>query len=187
MKRLVVLITLIVSVSCNQQEIGEDGKKVIGISLDNSNRGKLSDKFKSIEYVLLNAPDSSPLVGAYNFHFTDELIYVRDMSLNNVMVFDHKGNLKKTIASTGRGPGEFFQIDEFQVTDNQIFVQDTYLHKNLIFDLDGNFISESRNELNNVSFYHHKDYSLYFLGYYLDNGKYGFIRKDNHDGNVQGF
>lgn len=187
MKRLFILLTLIVSVSCTQNGKGEKSKKVIKVSLDDSTRGKFSDKFESIEYILLNAPDSNPLVGPYNFHFTDELIYVRDMSLNNVMVFDQKGNLNRKLSSTGKGPGEFFQIDEFQVTDNQIFVQDTYLYKNLIYDLDGNFISEARNELNNVSFYHHKDYSLYFLGYYPDNGKYGFLRKDNQDGNVQGF
>ncbi len=187
MKCLFALMVLIACFSCSQRKMQKEGKTVIKVSLDNSTRGKFSDKFESIEYILLNAPDSTPLVGAYNFHFTDDLIYVRDMDLNNVMVFDQKGNLKKVIGSRGEGPGEFIQIDEFQVTDNQLYVQDTYLYKNLIYDLDGNFISEARNELNNVSFYHHKDYSLYFLGYYPDNGKYGFLRKDNQDGNVQGF
>lgn len=129
MKCLFALMVLIACFSCSQRKMQKEGKTVIKVSLDNSTRGKFSDKFESIEYILLNAPDSTPLVGAYNFHFTDELIYVRDMSLNNVMVFDQKGNLNRTLSSTGKGPGEFFQIDEFQVTDNQLYVQDTFYTK----------------------------------------------------------
>jgi hypothetical protein len=109
------------------------------------------------------------------------------MTTNNLFVFDENGKVKNIIRSTGKGPGEFFQMDGFQVTEDRIYIQDTYLRKNLEYKRDGSFVGETKNRFNNADFYVGDDYSLYFLSYQTDFEGFNFIRKDHISGKHEGF
>jgi len=98
-----------------------------------------------------------------------------------LFIFEENGKMKDVIESSGQGPGEFFQMDDFQVTDDRIYIQDTYSGRQLEFDREEELIDEIKNRYNNTSFYIGESYSLYFLSYQTDYDDFNFIRKNNFD------
>lgn len=135
----------------------------------------------------MDYPDENPDMNLYNVVFRDEFIFIRDNRSNNLFVFDEKGKVVNVINANGKGPGEFFQMDDFQVTDDRIYIQDTYLHKQLEFNRNGKFIEEIENRYNNTNFYVGEDYSIYFLSYQMDVHGNNFIRRDNSNDKVEYF
>jgi len=182
MKNILVFVLIINFFSCTDKIELDQQLITINIDLNKSIKGKLSDHFENPEYIILDYPDSNPVINLYNVVFRDSLIFIRDNRSNNLFVFDEKGKVVKTINANGMGPGEFFQMDDFQVTDDRIFIQDTYLHKQLEFDKSGNFIKEIENRYNNTNFYVGEKFSIYFLSYETDFDGYNFIRRDNLNG-----
>lgn len=66
-------------------------------------------------------------------------IYVADMGLVEVKVFDINGKYLRTIGREGRGPGEFLGSFNIEIIDSTLIVHDFVGYKVLFFDLMGNF------------------------------------------------
>lgn len=139
MKRIVFILTMFVC-SCSEKVASDQELVTIEIDLDQSVEGKLSDHFEKPEYIILDYPDSNPVINLYNVVFRDGLIFIRDNRSHNLFVFDEEGQVVNTINANGMGPGEYIQMDDFQVTEDRIFIQDTHLQKQLEFDRNGEFI-----------------------------------------------
>jgi hypothetical protein len=179
MKNILVFVLIFNFLSCTDKNELYQELITVNVDLNKSIKGKLSDQFESPEYIILDYPDENPVMNLYNVVFRDEFIFIRDNRSNNLFVFDEKGKVVNVINANGKGPGEFFQMDDFQVTDDRIYIQDTYLHKQLEFDRNGKFIEEIENRYNNTNFYVGEDYSIYFLSYQMDVHGNNFIRRDN--------
>lgn len=165
----------------------ESHTETITIDLSQSQEGQFSELFEGLEYILLDSDDSNPLVHPYNFSFEDGQIIVNDLRRDVLFFFNQKGQILKTINPSGKGPGEYFQMDGYQITDQHIYIQDTYLYKTLQFDRDGNLLSEIKNNFNNTEFYHNNTYSLYFLSYSPDFDGHHFIKKNHHTGETKSY
>lgn len=165
----------------------ENHTDIVTIDLDQSQEGRFTELFERLEYILLDSDDSNPLVHPYNFSFEDGQIIVNDLSRDVLFFFDEKGRILKTINPSGKGPGEYFQMDGHQITDQFIYIQDTYLYKTLKFDHDGNLLSEIKNNFNNTEFYHNDTYSLYFFSYSPDFDGHHFIKKNHHTGETKSY
>lgn len=179
MKNILVFVLIFNFLSCTDKNELDQELITVNVDLNKSIKGKLSDQFESPEYIILDYPDENPVMNLYNVVFRDEFIFIRDNRSNNLFVFDEKGKVVNVINANGKGPGEFFQMDDFQVTDDRIYIQDTYLHKQLEFNRNGKFIEEIENRYNNTNFYVGEDYSIYFLSYQMDVHGNNFIRRDN--------
>jgi len=131
-------------ISC-EAEIKRDGK-MIQVDVDSAQKGKISDHFESIDYILLDYPDSLPIVGPYKMILTDDRIFVESRETAAVFVFDRKGNLQNVIRNYGDGPGQFRLIDDMFLENDLVRIHCNYLKKYLIFNLEGKFLEEGKLE-----------------------------------------
>lgn len=124
---------------------------------------KLSDIFQNPKYTLLKESEENPLVSPYQFQFVKNKIFVRDIDYQNIQIFSSEGEYLHGIYSSGEGPGEFSNINDFFVTNDKIFIQDTNLKKILQFDHQGKFISEKQHLLNNSNFAFSEGKFLFYM------------------------
>lgn len=146
------------------------------INLDLSSKGKFSDFFESIEYILLDTPDESPIVEIHNTKFLGGRIFLQDYVTSQLFIFDDKGRFEKVISPMGKGPGEYFQMSDFHVMNDTVYILDCFLNKLLQFDLSGEFVQESSHYLNNNNFYVGTEYKLLFNSFNPEYGRYNFLR-----------
>jgi hypothetical protein len=148
------------------------------IDLDLATKGKFSDIFDSVKYILLDASEQNPLVDPYNVKIVENRIFVRDWNTNQLFIFDNKGLLEVVIDALGMGPKEYFQMNDFQVKDESVFILDFYLNKIIQFDFSGKFIQESKHQPDNNSIYLGQGYKLLYMGYNPNPQRFNFIREN---------
>jgi len=69
-------------------------------------------------------------------------IYLRDITTQQLLVFDHSGNFMRAFSAKGMGPQEYFQISDFQISEDKVIILDTSINKIIEFDHSGEFIKE---------------------------------------------
>jgi hypothetical protein len=164
--------------SCTEKSSEKNDFLRVALNLDDSIERNLSEKFEDIRYVLLDYSDSLPLVNPYIIRFTADKIFVSDRVLENILIFDSEGNYLDGLFSTGEGPGEFIQIEDFQLNEDFIFFQDNRLRKILKFTLEGEFIEERKNLIPSSNTFLTDEFELHFMNNFLHNKGFNFIRKD---------
>ena len=164
--------------SCRSDNSSPSSK--VEINLDNSSSMLLSDFFESIDYVLLEETESTPLANPYKILFIGDKIFVHDNTLDNLHVFDLNGHLLFILKSMGKGPNEFSQIRDFMVRGDSIVIKDDVTRKMIFYDIEGNFIGERKFLLNSYHFFHHPEFDLHYMDF---EGESVFIRVDQK-GNV---
>lgn len=181
---LLTFLLIPILISCESETKG-DGK-IIKVDVDAAQKGKISDHFESIEYILLDYPDSLPIVGPYKMILTDDRILVESRETAAVFVFDRKGNLHNVIRNYGEGPGQFLLIDDMFLEGDLLRIHCPNTKKYLIFNLEGELIEEGKLEENADRSFIGKDFSLYQIqkGYGPD--RFTIIRKSTET-EVQGF
>ncbi|MCL6260881.1 6-bladed beta-propeller [Aquiflexum sp. TKW24L] len=181
-KKLSILFLIIFLISCTGESIKDLSE--IEVDLDRSEEGKLSDFAESIEYILLDYPEEFPMVWPHNVKFDKyNNIYIRDLETNQLFVFDSKGKFKNIFLPKGKGPGEFFQISDFQIVDGIAIIFDTSINKIIEFDSLGNFIEEFRIVNKNLNFFQGDSYILNFTSYNPEYDGFNFIKiEDGKDG-----
>lgn len=150
-KKLPVFILLIVFMltSCDEDN-STSLNETIHVNLNEAKKGlKLSAIIGDPKFILLNDPQENPLVSPYQFQFKNNKIYVRDLDYDNIHIYSESGQFIRAIFSSGEGPQEFRQINDFFVTENEIIIQDTFLRKIIVFDQEGNFLLERKHLINN--------------------------------------
>ncbi|MDO8968469.1 6-bladed beta-propeller [Algoriphagus sp.] len=154
----------ILLISCDENnDEKEESVFEIEINLKSFNEGKLSDIYDSITYVLLKPDSSNFLADPYKIIFYDSLVLVRDAFYNSIFIYDLSGNFKFRINSTGKGPKEFFTLDDFSIYNDTIWIKDGILKKELGFSLNGEFLVEKTSFFKRAMFYKGKSFNLYYL------------------------
>ncbi|MCR9014545.1 6-bladed beta-propeller [Aquiflexum gelatinilyticum] len=182
MKKSLFSVLVIFFISCSEKSNKDLSE--IEVDLDRSEEGKLSDFAESIEYILLDYPEEFPMVWPHNVKFDKyNNIYIRDLETNQLFVFDSEGKFKNIFLPKGKGPGEFFQISDFQITDGNAIIFDTSINKIIEFDSLGNFIEELRIVNKNLNFFQGESYILNFTSYNPEYKGFNFIKiEDGKDG-----
>lgn len=139
---LLTFLLIPILISCESETKGDI--KMIQVDVDAAQKGKISDHFESIEYILLDYPDSLPIVGPYKMILTKNKILVESRETAAVFVFDRKGNLQNVIRNFGDGPGQFRLIDDMFLEGDLVRIHCTYLKKYLIFNIYGILIEEGK-------------------------------------------
>ena len=177
------LFSVIITISCTKRQLDEVDNSIVEtiiINPENSESSLLSQSYQSIEYVFLDFPDSIPMVRFYKILIENGKIFIEDRDFNSILIFNKNGTFYNIIRSTGMGPGEFYQTEDFQIISNNVIIKDSYLGKEIEFDVDGNFISEYKPEVPEGNFYKKDSFSLFYSQNFTDLGSYEFVLKDQN-------
>jgi len=150
-KLLIVLIILFCS--CNRQGTFESRKSDIPLVIDllsepESEVARLSDISTNVQYFPLQTTPSS-LVGNVDKIVTcGNNIYIKN-SYSEILCFDQKGNFLFKLNKTGRGPGEYKYITDFDISSDDKTLVALSNGKILIFNInDYEFVFEKSINLN---------------------------------------
>ena len=179
MRNLIIFLFFTILISCGQKTQNKPDR--IALNLKESKESLLSEKFEDIEYILLDYQDSFPIVQPYTVIFYENLIFVNDRVLENLFVFSSYGKVLKVIKSTGTGPQEFIQINDFQIFDDHILIKDNRLKKIIAFDFNGNFKFELKEELQSSNFYFSNEFTTHFMNNDLSNEGFNFLGKSKEE------
>lgn len=174
----------LISVLCACSSPEGNVSHVITIDPDQSGIAKLSEHFESIDYILLDYPDSLPIVNAYAMVFTEDNILVESKETAAVFIFDRRGKLQRVIRNYGEGPGEYVYIDEMFVRDHRIVLH-ARPWKQLTFDFEGNLLEEVKLPSGSKRAYLAQDFNLYYHQQGEDGYQWTFQRFSGKE--VQGY
>jgi len=161
--RPLLLLLAIFFNACNNEEPFSK-EEFIPIDLNSAKtKAPLSTLLSNPQFILLKDKTEIPLASPYQFQFKNRKLFVRDLDFNNIHIYSDDGNFLGGIFSSGEGPEEFNQINDFFVTEDQIVIQDTFLRKILVFDHQGNFLSERKHLINNSRLAFSKGKFLYYM------------------------
>ncbi len=148
----------------------------IEVDLAKKGDNTFSSFFDSINYVLLDHRENTPLVGNMKTVLSDEFIYIEDNELDNLFKYDHFGNLIQVFQSSGSGPGEFAQIEDYQVKNDTIIIFDRVSAKLLFLSNQGEFIKESSIKEGATNFHIGSNYTLLFYSGFGNSEEKIFLR-----------
>lgn len=146
--------------SCNKKGINPD---LTYIDLDNSRHSKLSDVYENVKYIVVEELDSLPIVQPYKVVFHKSLIFIEDNMMDNLFLVNMDGKVEHIFLSSGNGPGEFNQIEDFQVEDNEVIIKDLVSGKFISYDFMGNVIHEERIRNMSTNFFKRENFILHFF------------------------
>lgn len=186
-ENLCILLVLVFHFSCSKKKDEEKTENTnnispisIKIELDKIQQATFSTLFESIEYVFLESNDSVPLVGNMKTLIKNDFIYIEDNELNNLHKFNLRGELKTIFKSTGDGPGQFRQIEDFQIKGDTVLIYDRVLGKILFFNLEGKFLRENLEKNGATNFHVGNNFTLLFFSGYSNSDGNIFMRKSDN-------
>lgn len=146
------IVAIVFSVSCNSKQVEVkgtielvDGTSTITIPQGSySNTIKISDFVSDLQVVPLELTSKSMLASIDKVFMSLDRVYVFDMIMGQIVIFNRNGEYVGSIADKGQGPGEFNTITDFHVDldRERLILYDRSLFKFIIFNLDGSFRQE---------------------------------------------
>jgi len=129
MKKLLYLIlTAVIISSCGRKSTTEtsDADSIIRIDLlseAESEFVKISDIVSDLEYIPLQTTENSLIKSITKIVTRKNKIYIKN-GLNDILCFDKEGNFLYSLNKTGRGPGEYTHINDFDISsdDNTLII-----------------------------------------------------------------
>lgn len=133
--------------------------------MEDSKKGKFSEVFSEINYLLLDVGENEALIRPFHILFANNRIILEDRELSNINFFDSLGKYLASIKSNNSGGPETLKQSEFlQVLGNQLLVSDVPLAKTIFYDLNGNFVKEKKENLVFDAFYQFENHRILFSG-----------------------
>lgn len=144
MKNLYLVLSLILIISCSQDELTNSESEII-VNVSNKLKLEFTDIFESVEVVPFETTDDVLITGITKTLIFDDLIFVLNKSATNtIFCFDKSGYLIFKKESEGMGPNELYSPRDFTINKelSQLVVYDGRLGKLINYDLKGNWVSE---------------------------------------------
>ena len=141
MKKIFILLTGLLLVSCNKQNVGV--LMEVSVDIDQNRSLPLSEIADEIKAIPLELTDESTINPdrISRVLLNDNNVIIAEN--NQILVFNMDGKYLRTIGSRGQGPGEFTGIRNVTMDkkNNRLFVNART--KLICYDLDGNYLNES--------------------------------------------
>ena len=157
MRKFLLPLFLLGCLSCTSQEMTETPSDSQLIKLSGGTTGpscSLDSLWANVESIPLE--NSTIPVGEIDkVYITENDIIVLDKNISKaVHFFDRMGKFKYTLAKSGKGPGEFIQIQDISYDPfaNILHLYDRAQEKIIMFSLEGEFLKEKRFEYYFASF-----------------------------------
>lgn len=144
---IVILFTIFSTIiGCRNKEpditLGEPKK----ILLDPGNPGniELLDIIDTVQYITLETSEVSSIGSISKIVFTEDRIFIGDFeNTKGIYCFDTTGAFIFKIQNSGKAPGEYAKLNDFDVDEetDRVIVHDSRLKAFLLYDFSGKFIS----------------------------------------------
>lgn len=136
---LFLSIMFFLFVSCNKKN--NHLLKTYEIEIQNNNSAFMSDIINTIEPIPLETTDLSIIRDITKIEFYRGLLYIFDLSQNNIFIFNNRGDYLNRIDNKGQGPDEYLNISDFQINKytNHICILDAIKSNLLYYNLQGDF------------------------------------------------
>lgn len=127
------LFLILLTIGCTGEEEDvvaiPEGIPKYTISPENVAEVQLDEVMRDYQFLRLETPDEVSIELVRKVTFRDDRIYLFDShpsgSRAKISVFDSDGAFQYVIDKTGRGPGEYTEIHDFDLTDENIIVIST--------------------------------------------------------------
>lgn len=144
-------LLLLGCLSCIERERPQkiDIPKTIPLNLldTHSDSMNLSDIASKIDYIPLQATDSSLLNYFYDFAITKDFFFIKNEL--SILKYDNSGKFIKSLYKVGHGPGETgarsFAVDE---SGELVYVLDVYIGDIKVYDYKGTFVKAIKEPIN---------------------------------------
>ena len=144
MRNILFLLTVILLLSCSNEEDKYSCESTIHIPKQMNNIGDFDNYFKYYEFVKLETKPNCLIYNIDKLYILKNNIYILDEKQNSILTFNNEGKFKYKIDKVGKGPSEYSNISDFIVDENlnRILVYSDYSMKVIEYDLNGKFISD---------------------------------------------
>ena len=143
-KHIFVILVLAVLAGCSRDASTTNSNSAF-IDVSNPKELPSSEIIESVDFLFLNETDDIMIGDVSDLCYVDELWYILDISDRGSVIstFDKEGNALHTMNRTGRGPGEYLSINNFDVCPKTGDVYAACMPaKVLVFDKDLNLKQE---------------------------------------------
>jgi hypothetical protein len=140
MKNLTTILLIVLLCSCNRSKNQTPVDELIKIDLLSDadiTLSNLSEIASDIEYIPLQTKDSSLIGRIDKVVITDNYIYVKNGTAE-ILCFDKNGSFISKLSKTGRGPGEYTIIMDFDISSDNNKLILLVNGKILLYDINDN-------------------------------------------------
>ena len=143
MKILKICLVFFLLVGCQTNKTEKESGNHIKLNINPKNKESilLSSFVDSIEFIHLNKAGNEIISNISKVQLFNNNIFILDREGNAIFVFKKDGSFVKKIQNTGRGPGEYLQLVDFDISSNGIFLLD-YPNNILHYDIDFEYIEK---------------------------------------------
>ena len=129
-----IIFSFLFLVACTQNNNQSDYEV---INIPEKSSYDFIKSIKSIECFQIEESEDSFFKMPWQFEVTNNEIFIMDMSISKIFVYNKKGEFKRTLSQSGRGPGEYTGIGSFCIDDKNKEIIISNFDKNiLIYDID---------------------------------------------------
>jgi len=176
MKYCLLFLCILFFTSCSTRDTIEDASRTtIKIDLDASLEGNYSDIFDGIRYILLDPGPDEYLIRPYQITFKGDFIFVEERGKGSLHIYNADGHFKNIIKPSGRGPGEFNLMEDYQLKGEEIIIKDNTLNKFIAFDHSGNFLREWKPAIVSNNFLELEEATLHYMDNQSDGSGFNII------------
>ena len=139
MKNLTSVVLIVLLCSCGRNKILTTADEVIRIDLlseADMTLSNLSEIASDIEYIPLQTLESSLISRIEKVVITDDNIYVNNRG-TDIICFDKIGNFISKLSKSGRGPGEYTFIQDFDISSDNTNLILLSNGKILVYNING--------------------------------------------------
>lgn len=134
-----IVCSFFIFLSCNQRPQNDTDVKEYLIPVGENGDILLSDIVGDYKIVPLETKENSLLGEIQKVELYDEKIFI--LSRNQIFVFEQNGKFIQKTNRTGRGPGEYIEIKDFDIFSETLFILDRTGQNVLEYDLKGRHIN----------------------------------------------
>lgn len=135
---LLLFILLLIMGACNSKETAH---KIISVD-DTNKKLSINDITDEIIEIPLEFSEQTMVGAIGRVEFTDDLIFIHDITNSRVLKFDLEGNFIQQIGVKGEGPGEYTYMKAFTIDESSETVYIGAQGKIIKHNFDGEFIKE---------------------------------------------
>lgn len=137
MKKLILFTVVTLLLSCAQQNKERSDAVDCTIVFTENPTAQIRDAVGSVEYIALETTENSIYNEPHKMIVRGGRIFIGDLLMHKIAVFDLSGKFLLSIDRKGRGAQEYLEMKNFTVDGKNIYIIDNYTHKLMAYDIDG--------------------------------------------------
>lgn len=143
MKNITLYIAIYLIMGCNSNKPDIQNNNLITIEIDHKKNEPLllSSIVDSISFIKLETKNNEIISSPTKVQLFKNKIYILDRERNSIFIFNKSGDYLQKIQNTGKGPGEYLQLVDFEINNQGIYLLD-YPNNIIHYDFDFKYLQK---------------------------------------------